>query len=392
MKNVLFTWMFLACILLMGEYSYASDQLLNSPDQTGPFPVGVTTIQVVDPERTDAMTHAHRMLLTEIWYPAVDNTADARRNSLKDFFPGRIQEYSLIMKIAFHVDLGTVIKTFQSKAFRDIAVRAGKWPLVLFSHGNGGMRFQDVFWCEHIASHGYIVVAPDHTGNSLITGLIGDLTPFNDSQYGRRQAALDRPKDISFLIDCMERFNRGADSRFCGKIDMDHIAVAGHSFGGYTATMVADQDARVDAIIPMAGVNKSRSRYDCPVMLLMAGEDDTIGQDGNTRIRRYYQESTGEKYLLNFINAGHYSFTEMYQFNPQFGDGCGTGKRITNGKPVTYISKDKAERLINGYTTAFLNVQLKHRRQYRHWLMINHDPREIEMVYLIPDLKKREHN
>src|ERR1041384_5814495 len=46
---------------------------------------------------------------------------------------------------------------------RAAPLRAGRWPLVLCSHGNGGSRHQNAFQTEHLASHGYVVTAPDHT-------------------------------------------------------------------------------------------------------------------------------------------------------------------------------------------------------------------------------------
>ena len=34
--------------------------------------------------------------------------------------------------------------------------------VIVFSHGYSGIRFQSVFFTEWMASHGYLVVAPDH--------------------------------------------------------------------------------------------------------------------------------------------------------------------------------------------------------------------------------------
>ena len=49
----------------------------------------------------------------------------------------------------------------------------GPYPLIVFSHGNGGLGVQSFFLTEYLASHGYVVVCPDHTGNSLLTELPG---------------------------------------------------------------------------------------------------------------------------------------------------------------------------------------------------------------------------
>jgi predicted dienelactone hydrolase len=281
----------------------------------------------------------------------------------------------MVINMAFHTDVTEVDKKFDNFSVRDARVRDGVFPLLLFSHGNGGMRSQSPFWCEHLASHGYIVVAPDHTGNCAATAIDGNLVVFDESK--RKQAAEDRPKDISFLIDVMDRLNKGGDSRFLGRIDLDRIGMAGHSFGGYTSTWVADADPRVKAIAPIAGVGESRTNTAIPVMFVVATEDCTIKAQGNDRIRRFYEESTGPRYLVEFKNGGHYSFTSMFYFNPTFGDGVGEGKRITNGEPITYTPKENVYRLTNGYTTAFFGKFLKGLNDYDAYLMANHDPDEL---------------
>jgi len=345
---------------------------------------------LVDHSRKDnALAGGPRSLMTEIWYPATDDARGLPPNRLLDFFnrntdPG----FTMLLQMAFGVDLVEVDKTFRNMAVRDARIRDGVFPLILFSHGNGGLRMQNAFWCEHLAGHGYIVMSPDHIGNCAVTFIDGRMIPFNDSDDGRQESRDHRPKDLSFLIDTMERFNKGGDSRFFGKVDLEHIGMAGHSFGGYTAAWFADSEPRVDAIVPMAGIAEERSNYECPVMLLVATEDDTIGLEGNERIRKYYEESKGPRYLVEFVNAGHYSFTEMYQLKSDFGDGCGTGKRIANGEDLTYLPMDVAFSLTKGYTTAFLGRILKDMDGYDAYLAENHNPDELIVKSSVPESSK----
>lgn len=354
-----------------------ADASLPDPEKPGPYPVGVTTMLFVDHLRPGAAGEP-RSLPTEIWYPAADETRGLPKNHLLDFFgKGKFPEMAVVFQIAAKADLMALDRTFRNFAVRDARPCDGLFPLVLFSHGNGGIRSQSVFLCEHLASHGYIVVAPDHTGNSLITAVNGTVVIFNDTDEGRQDSSKQRPADLSFLIDTMDRLNKGGDSRFFGRIDIEHIAVTGHSFGGFTSTWMADTDPRVDAIIPMAGVARTRTRYDCPALVLMASEDDTLGIEGNNRIRQYYEESKGPKYFVEFKNGGHYSFTEMFQFSPAFGDGIGTGVRITDGQPVTYTPMEIVYPLVNGYSTAFLGRYLKGLTGYDAGLSCNHNPDEL---------------
>lgn len=348
------------------------------PEKPGPYPVGVTTMLFVDHSRTDPATNGPRSLMTEIWYPATDETSTLPKNRFLDFFvKNKVPEFAILLQLAFGADVAQADARFQNMAVRDARVRDGVFPLLLFSHGNGGLRMQGAFWCEHMASHGYIVMAPDHTGNCALTFIDGKMIVFQDTDEGRKQSSADRPKDISFLIDAMDRMNKGGDSRFLGRVDLAHIGMAGHSFGGYTGTMIANQEPRVGAVVLMAGAALERTNYETPVMLLIASEDDTLGAEKVAHLRRYYEESKGPHYSVEFKNAGHYSFTEMYQLKPDFGDGVGQGKRITNGEPITYLPMEKAYPLVNAYTTAFLGKYIKGATGYDAYLAANRNPDEL---------------
>ena len=378
--DVLHKYIIIVGFAVVAGAAMAQATALSDPSALGPYPVGVTTTLAVDPSRQDDYIGGARALLTEIWYPATDDTIGKTPGRLLDYYLGATDPaIPMLIKMAFGADLAKADAAFKANAVRDAHVREGTFPLIVFSHGNGGMRSQNVFWCEHLASHGYIVVAPDHSGNCLMTLLDGTVKPYNDA--GREQAAKDRPLDVTFLIDWMTRLNAGGDSRFLAKVDLEHVAVAGHSFGGYTAAMVAQSDDRVDAIVPMAGVSLEWGPHHTPVLMFLAGEDDTIGLEGNTRMRAYFDEATGPKYLVDVPDAGHYSFTEMYRYNPAFGDGVGEGTRVTNQEPLHYVTMERIFPVLNAYSTAFLGKFLKGLDGYDDYLDTNHAPDSVEFTH-----------
>jgi hypothetical protein len=127
----------------------------------------------------------------------------------------------------------------------------------------------------------------------------------------------------------------------------------------------------------MAGVAREKVKCTAPVLILMASEDNTIKAEGNARVRQYYEECTGPRYLVEFLNAGHFSFSDMFQFVPTFGDGIGTGTRITNGQPITYAPMEVVYPLTNGYTTAFFGRYLKGQTGYDAYLSSNSNPKEL---------------
>ncbi|MBY0586580.1 hypothetical protein K2X85_05355 [bacterium] len=373
-------------LLVVSTCVYSQDVLppTDHPEKLGPYPVGVTTMVLVDHSRQDDVTKGPRTLVTEIWYPATDDSRSLPKNTMTDYLlRGQAPSILLAFRAGFKVKVDDLDARYKNEAIRDARVRDGKFPLVIFSHGNGGLRFQSTFWCDHMASHGYVVVSPDHTGNAAATVVNGKIV-LHDSK-SREKHAIDRPKDISHLIDRMTAFHRGEDSRFAGRLHLDQIAVAGHSFGGYTCNEVISIDDRVKAIIPMTPVFRERKKFDVPLLLFVATEDATINLAGNENARKYYEESTGPKFLVEVKDAGHFSFSDMGQFRPDFGDGVGEGKRVTKpDEPIKYLSLPETYAITNGYSVAFLGRYLKGQSEWEPYLQVNHFPDKIDFKYSEP--------
>ena len=107
-------------------------------------------------------------------------------------------------------------------------------PVVVLSHGLGSSRRYLVDLARHMASHGVAVAVPDHIRSNsdhkqaVQDGLASEILP--PSEF------VDRPLDISFLLDELQRRNA---SDFQGQLKLDRVAVAGHSLGGYTTLALA---------------------------------------------------------------------------------------------------------------------------------------------------------
>lgn len=123
-------------------------------------------------------------------------------------------------------------RTYPADVFlpQNLAAITGPLPIVVISHGLGDSRASFFELAAHVASHGFAVALPDHVGSNstqkqaMLTGL--------DHETFRAQDFLDRPLDISFLLDELERLNA---TTFEGRLDVSRVTAVGHSFGGYTA-------------------------------------------------------------------------------------------------------------------------------------------------------------
>jgi len=116
------------------------------------------------------------------------------------------------------------------------------YPLVVFSHGSGSSPLLSLFFVEHLASHGFVVIAVEHRGNTMIDR-IGDGDAYDAAVVDNY---VHRPRDVSRAIDyALDELNTGSLS---GMIDPDKIAVSGHSFGGYTSFASAGASLNIDAL------------------------------------------------------------------------------------------------------------------------------------------------
>ncbi len=334
----------------------------------GPYPVGVQTFVVVDASRDDVYAGGPRTLVTEVWYPAVEAARSKPATSFVEFFRGHDDAAKSFVE-HFGGTLEETNRRFVCRAVRGAAQRAGRFPLLVFSHGNGGIRHQSVFQVEHLASHGYVVASPDHTGNAGVTVFADRVLPYKRGGSARNRSAIDRPADVSYLIDCFLGKTESALERFANAIDASAIGVLGHSFGGFTACRVAETDPRVKAAIPMT-VALGSAPGATPIFVMLAGLDDTVKAAGNGLSSAYYHDCTGPRYLLNLERAGHFSFSDMDRIDPDFGDGIGDG----------FLSIDVAKRIINGYSTAFFEGYLRGDARARMLCSENVDPSELRLL------------
>ncbi|MEL6136396.1 MAG: alpha/beta fold hydrolase [Cyanobacteria bacterium J06628_6] len=114
-------------------------------------------------------------------------------------------------------------------------------PTVVISHGLGYDRTVFTYLARHLASHGFVVIAVEHSGssaeqiNALLTGRSAMVVPDNEF--------VQRPTQISALLDYLE-----AQPVWQQQIDFERVGVLGQSFGGYTALALAGAPLSFDQL------------------------------------------------------------------------------------------------------------------------------------------------
>jgi predicted dienelactone hydrolase len=99
-----------------------------------------------------------------------------------------------------------------------------------------------VYLTEYLASHGFVVAAPDHVGNTFAEQVnsAGATTALESARV--------RPIDVGRTLDLLLAVSDGwPDEPLAFAADPARVGVAGHSFGGFTALRIAGASIDVSA-------------------------------------------------------------------------------------------------------------------------------------------------
>jgi len=242
-------------------------------------------------------------------------------------------------------------------------------PLVVLSHGFGADRRFLAYLAEHLASHGLTVVAVEHPGSNVSALTAVPSTSENGPATEPANRILpatefiDRPLDISFVLDRMERLNYYSYS-LRGRINLEDVAMVGHSLGGYTALALAGapldlrqlntacqqlnpasfspadwlqcaaldlnveranlRDPRITQVVainPLTGLlfgEDGLSQVRQP-LLMIAGTHDQVTPIAAQQLKPFAQVASPDKYLATVVGGTHLSIGDPQNLNPELG-------------------------------------------------------------------------
>ncbi len=289
-------------------------------------------------------------------------------------------------------------RSFYVDVYKPERWRAGKTPVIVFSHGLASRPEDFDQIASHLASYGFVVALPQHPGSDFIQAqaLIDGTSrlAFELNEF------IDRPKDITYVIDELERRNA---TEFGDRLNLTQVGVGGHSFGGYAALAVAGatfdwdflksecnpeisypntslllqcqalrlprkdyqfRDPRVTAIAVGNPVNaaifgiQGLREVKVPVMVI-GGTYDPATPFVFEQIRSFPRLSSPNKYLLLAEGQAHVDFSQL---DP------GAKELVSSLTNVTLPPPDLLHSYMRAYATPFFEVHIAGNETYRPFL------------------------
>ncbi len=267
----------LPLVLLFLISDIASAQPCPSPDQPGSFAVGWNT---------SSFQRSSRTLNCRVYYPAIS----AGQNS-------------------------------------DVAVSSGPFPMIAFGHGFAMQASYYNSYYQHLASHGYIVIAPQ----------------FPDTQHG------ELAQDLLASIDWLRLSGSDSQSPLFGAVDTSRAGISGHSMGGGASLLAASYDSRIRAVAPMCPAETTpsviaRMSQISGAVCIIAGSSDGI-TPVSTQQQPMYSAALAFKSLAVLQGGNHTRCMDTPLFD--FTD------------PGGGMTRAVQQQLTRRYMTALFNLFLK---------------------------------
>lgn len=253
----------------------------------------------------------------------------------------------------------------------------GRRAIVIFSHGLGGTENGAIYYSNHLASHGFVVVHVRHPGSdaSIWGGQRPTPGALNPEALRRIVAdprvSVERFRDIPFAIQSLKQLDAAAGP-LLGRLALDRIGMSGHSFGAATTQAAAGQlypggfSFRADSVRAFLAMSPSGARngdharafskVDRPFMFMTGTEDSFgVGQGGPEAVlasrRAPFDAIKGPPtYFLNLVGADHFVFS---------------------GREEMGVSTEKDQRdhaIIRAAATAFFSAYLLDDSGAKTWL------------------------
>ena len=283
-----------------------------------------------------------RELMIKVWYPS--KTSNNRENYLNEG-----DKAGFALKYGLPLSTFNYLKYVETNTYKNAEIVNKKIPVLIFSHGYYSKANGYYALLEEIVSHGYIVLAINHTYES--TGSLFpnnnikfynneynsvlndekmasmawtiDQTYRNTKDWDKRHKAIENglknysaaiindrwSDDIISVINKLEEWNETTFLK--DNLDMQKIGVFGHSQGGTAAGESIIKDTRVKAAISLDGVQWGKMIDTILPKPFAVVSSDWPNSHPDLNQHAFHNGSVTDFYNAKILNSGHSNFMDI---------------------------------------------------------------------------------
>lgn len=337
-------------LLVASGVPAAAAEPVRLPEPDGPHKVGVTTLHLVDHQRTDPWPDAvgkPREVMVTVHYPA----RTVRGYPVAPQMTPRAAEvFARLDAVYGHPELpksGVDWAATMTHSHVGAPALPTRRPVLLYSTGGGDPRTINTGLAEDLASRGFVVVSMDHPGETseveFPDGRLRTIALPDDPRVKPaifRDMVAVRLQDTKFVLDQLAVLAAGGNPDAAGRelprdlhqaLDLRRIGAYGHSAGGTTASQAMYEDRRIDAAVNLEGYLDYAVEPGKPGELLPVARDGVdrplflVGTDGYLDDR--YRTSWAAMLAhgprtrhYEIADATHWVFTDFAPMSAQFAD------------------------------------------------------------------------
>jgi dienelactone hydrolase len=342
------------------------------PHPTGSYAVGRLTGLIEDSNEKQLLSpnpDEPRKAFVWVWYPADTSTTAKRCDYLPvdwraalDQTRGPFNRYILSVDLAHMKD--------QSLCGVGISSRQPTYPLILLRAGSSALTSQYTVLAENFASHGYIVMGFDAPYRSEVVvfpdGHFVKRLAANDAELlsGEKQISLGRKLVTAWAADTSWVLDKIAEkanfANLSDHIDLQKVAMVGHSLGGATAMQFCHDDPRCKAGADIDGVvlgDVAKQGMSKPFLILLGGHAGENGEDVRRTLADlqslYDHLPVDTRFRATINGANHFNFSDIGFLKSQ---GAQTLLQLLG---VMKMDVNRQSELTSSYVRTFLDVHLK---------------------------------
>jgi dienelactone hydrolase len=331
-------------LVLVGLCAYLLYVPFYFPKPTGAYAVGMRQYHWIDTsrkeERSSDPAHPYRELMVKAWYPAqkteIGDVVTPYAPAMVDLERTHAKKIGKKITLLLKGKYRPVYVLYKPEAL--IAQSEKPFPVIIFSPGN--VVPDDLYsaYCTELASNGYVVFSINHPYDCHFVDFPGGRRVWmRTDDYDKlpqtgKEAFLESDTetwvaDTLHVLNHVEREARDTASIFYNKLDLEHMGIFGHSFGGTAAVQCCRRDNRliagclIDSGLSGADFAKPFTK---PFMFIRAKESmlKTIAKKDPAWKKWFHERVFLEvdklisnmghgAYDINFAQAEHMTFSDL---------------------------------------------------------------------------------